>query len=481
MSYGSSAIQLPLFAPPQRRGTTLSSQNVPMQNLGKFTARPYQFEAIKHLLARPFGGLLMDPGTGKTASTLAAFTLLKKKKLVDRMLVIAPLRPAYEVWPAEVAKWDFPLSIVVAHGSRRVEVLDEGTDIIVTNYDSIVWIFELMKQKLKSERWWLVLDESTKVKHTNTMRFRGLRPWLPVFHRRTILTGTPSPNGLMDLFGQVFAVDLGATLGKYITQYRRDFFYATGYGGYTWVLQPGAEEKIHARLAGMFYRVSDDVLDLPPCHSVPLYVRLKPKAQKVYDQLKDDFVAELRDGLVTAVNAGVKTMKLRQVANGTLYGDLHVRHEIHDEKIEAITDLVEQLQGNPLLVGYEFTADGERLSRALDGAPIIGGETKPKDANVLFAAFNRGEIPVLICQSGSTAHGLNLQEACHTIALFGLTWNLETYQQFIKRVHRGGQKKTVIVHHVLARGTIDDVIWSVLRSKAKKQNSLLTAITQEYL
>lgn len=449
-----------------------------------YEATPYGAVGIRHLLQKPFGGLLQDPGTGKTGEVLAALCILRKKRLVDRMLVMAPLNPVYEVWPAEIAKWGFPLTCQILHGPKKDARLAELADVNCINYEAVEWLAENIGGLVRrGERWWLVFDESTKVKHTNTKRFKLLRHMLPLFARRTILTGTPSPNGLIDLFGQVYAVDLGTTLGRYVTQYRREFFYPSGYGGYTWVPQEDAEKRIYDRLGDRFYRVSDKVLNLKPMHAVPLYVRLPPKAQRVYDELEAEFVAELKSGLVTAVNAGVLSSKLRQVANGVLYGEgkqaKRMVHAVHDAKLDALGDLLEQLQGNPLLVGYEFTADGERIAAKFK-LPILNGDTSRKDKSALFAKFNRGELAGLVVQTGAAAHGLNLQEVCHTVALYGLTWNLETYIQFNKRVHRKGQRRTVIVHHIVARGTIDETVWQTLREKDFRQARLLNAIRKRY-
>lgn len=448
------------------------------------TLMKHQVPAVAHLLRRPCGGLLMDPGTGKTLAVLAAYHALRKKKLVDKLIVFAPLNPLYETWPAEIAEWGFDFSIAMLHGSKKDEAIDKDADVYLINYDGIEWLADNIKRLLRhGKRWWAVFDESTKIKHTNTQRFKELKPLLPRFGRRSILTGTPIPNGYEDLFGQVYAVDLGEALGRFITQYRRDYFYPTGYGGYSYVLQEGAGAKIEKLLDGMFFRVDDSVLNLPPLHPVPKWVRLTPKAQRAYDSMKDEFVAELRSGLITAVNAGVKSGKLRQIANGFVYSKESDRfHKIHDEKIEAVEDLLEELQGSPLLVGYEFEADKERLALALEKRyrleAIDGNRARNKQR---FAAFNAGELDVLLCQTGAVAHGLNLQKRCWNVALFGLPWNLETYQQFIKRVHRKGQKHMVIAHHVMARGTIDETVWSVLHQKDRRQAALLKALKRRYL
>lgn len=437
--------------------------------------RAYQEEAIRHLLTTPHSGLLMDPGTGKTVCALSAFWVLRRQRLLDALLIVAPLRPAYEVWPAEVDKWRFPFRVSMLHGGKKEAALAADAEVYVVNYDGLRWLSQTGRLHKWIKRFkngvGLVLDESTKVKHTNTQRFKRLRNLLPLFARRTILTGTPAPNGLLDLFGQVYCADLGERLGQYITHYKREFFYPSGYGGYSWVPQPGAEDAIYQRLDGLFYRVSDAVLDLPPFNEVDVDIHLPDVAMKVYQGLERDFILQLDSGMVTALNAAVLTSKLRQVANGGLYDNEKTAHLVHEEKDDAIVDLVEQLQGNPLLVGYEFSMDAKRLAKRL-GAPIVG-EHSMKELRVLFRAFNDGKIPVLLAQMQAAAHGLNLQEACHTIALHGLTWDLEAYLQFQKRVHRGGQRKPVVMHRVVARGTVDEAVIAALSRKTKMQSALL--------
>lgn len=451
--------------------------------------RAYQDKAVSHLLRNPHSGLLMDPGTGKTVCTLSSFWVLRRQRLLDALLIVAPLRPAYEVWPAEVEKWRFPFRVSVVHGAKKEDAFDADAEIYVINYDGLRWLAQSGRLRKWLKRFkngvGLVLDESTKVKHTNTQRFKTLRDLLPLFARRTILTGTPAPNGLLDLFGQVYCVDLGERLGRYITHYRREFFYPTGYGGYSWVPQEGAETRIHERLDGLFYRVGDDVLDLPKLNEVDVTVHLPPDAMTLYQQLERDFIIQLQSGVVTAMNAAVLTSKLRQVANGGLYDNSKLPHAVHAEKDEAIADLIEQLQGNPLLVGYEFTMDAARLKKLLkkrlDLDAPIAGDYSPKQLQPILRDFNAGRVPALIAQTASLAHGLNLQEACHTIALHGLTWDLESYIQFRKRVHRGGQRKPVTVHRVIAVGTVDYAVLRALQRKTTTQGALLDYFKQRSL
>lgn len=446
-----------------------------------YKARRHDKLVIAYFLSHPMSGAFADCGTGKTGQVLAAFHVLKKKGLIDRLLVVAPLNPIYQSWPGEITKWGFPYQMTVLHGHKKDKLLGEtDTDIYGINYDGLAWLKDHIDRLLaKGDRWWLVLDESHRVKRTNTTRFKVLRPMLPRFHRRTILSGTPRPNGLMDLFGQVYCLDLGEALGRYITHFRRNYFYPSGYGGYDWIPQKDAEEKVYAKLKGMLIRVDEKVLDLPALNEVPVHVELPEEARKTYRELEREFVAELAEATIVAANAGVKSAKLRQVANGFLYDKTGAWHALHDEKINAIIELVEALN-SPLLVGYEFEADAERLSKALGGVPIVKEYTASKRP-ALFAEFNAGKLPVLLAQTGSVALGVNLQEACHHLAFFGLTWKLDDYIQFRKRVHRSGQKRSVTVHHIVAKNTIEDrVMWPCLTRKDAGQMGFFEVLKKAY-
>lgn len=448
--------------------------------------RAYQAEAVRHLVREPYAGLLLDPGLGKTRCVLEAFRLLRRHNHVDRLLVLAPLRACHLVWPREVDKWEFEFETAVLHGGKKEAALEtahrRSSPIWALNYEGLPWFADAAaRRRVDLSKTWLVLDESTKVKHTRTQRFRLLRPLLPAFRRRTILTGTPSPNGLIDLFGQLYCVDLGRRLGAYVTHYRRRWFYPSGYGGYTWVPQESAEREIRAAISDVCLRFDDRVLGLPKYHVNTIQVELPPKARALYTTLERDFVALLRDRAVVATNAGVLSTKLRQVANGGVYGDGDRAMHLHDEKTEAVADLVEELSGSPLLVAYEFGHDRDRLLKGLGRPPHVGGDVPAKEQIRRLDDFNRGRYPVLLCQSGAVAHALNLQEACHTVCWHSLTWNLEHYIQLIKRVHRQGQQRRVTVHHVVARDTIDERIIETLGRKDQSQRTLLEGLRRHYL
>lgn len=449
-----------------------------------FKLEKYQARGVRHLMAHPFSGLLMDPGTGKTLTVLAAFHELKRRDLVDRLLVSAPLNAAYEVWPAEITKWGFPYKSAVLHGLRKAAIAEtSNADVYAINYDGFEWFFntEAHRQVINGKRVWLVMDESTKLKNTSSRRFKLLAPHLQRFARRSALTGTPAPKNLLDLFGQVKALDLGERLGRYITQYKREYFYPTGYGGYTWAPQEGAEERIYRALDGLFYRVSDEVLGLEKPRYVERWVSLDPKARALYEKLERDCIHEFSSrSKVTAVNAGVLTQKLRQIANGAVHDAKGRIQQVHTAKVDETEELLESLQGHPLLVGYEFTDDGARLAKRLD-APVVKGGMNRAEAKRLFADLNAGRLHALVCQASAAAHGLNLQEACHDVSWFGLPWDLETYIQFNRRVHRKGQWHRVTVHHVLARDTVDELTLSTVLKKSATQDKLLAALMGHWL
>jgi hypothetical protein len=442
---------------------------------------PYQTEGVAHLLRRPDGGLLMDPGTGKTLTVLMAFHLLRKRGIVSGLVVFAPEQPAHEVWGPESEKHGFPFKVVVLHGPNKDRLVDEPADIYVVNYGGVAWFAKVWPRLRKQhKKWWGVADESTKIKYTNTKRFKALAPVLPDFARRGILTGTPAPRGLIDLFGQVKFQDLGARLGQYITQYRRAYFYQTGYGGYTWAPQTDAEERIYAKLADIEYRVSEDVLKLKPLRFVQRFVDLPPKARALYEEFEREFIVRLGSVKLTAANAGVLSSKLRQIAGGAVYDEGHKARAVHEAKLEAVSDLVEQLQGNPLLLGYEFTHHGEALAKHFK-APVVKGGMPRAEVKAILADFNAGNLPVVVCQYETVALGLNLQDACHNAAFYGLPWNLETIIQFVRRVHRKGQQRPVFVHQFLARGTIDELSARVTEKKNATQQKLLDALKNRYM
>ena len=430
-----------------------------------WTPHDYQIRAAQHLLDHGGAGLFLDPGLGKTSVVLAALT-----KLRARALVIAPLRVCYSVWPREVEKWaDFNhLSVAVLHGQDKEKALLRHADIDVINPEGLKW---LVKQTLPAYDV-LVIDESTKFKHTDTQRFKLLKPLLKRFPRRWILTGTPAPNGLMDLFGQIYILDQGWRLGHYITHYRRAFFHEIKRPTHTeWVPQRGADEAIFARLSDICLRMSaEDYLQMPECLFNDIVVDIP---RREYDSMLEQYLIEMEEGAITAANAAAKVIKLRQIADGAVYDDHRVAHPIHDAKIDALEELIEEQSGQPLLVAVAFQHDVDRIRARLGALPYLGGGVSARKSDLIAEAWNRGEVPVLLAHPASIAHGLNLQAGGRAVVWFGLDWNLELYDQFNRRVYRQGQTHGVVVHHIVAARTVDEKILTALQEKDDVQIKML--------
>jgi len=472
-----------------------------------WTPHAYQKKAVKFLLEHAAGALFLDPGLGKTSITLATIKMLKQKKVLDKVLLIAPLRVCYSVWPKEVDKWsDFNgIKVVVLHGPNKDELLKVEADVYVINPEGLEWLLQVKKTKTPTgktkvdvdlRRWkalgfdTLVVDELSKFKHTNTNRFKAIKLVLNTFRRRWGLTGSPASNGLLDLFGQCFILDQGRTLGPYISHYRMKYF-VPSHDGFSWNIREGAEQEIYERLNPLALRMAaDDYLDMPTLIENNIRVDLPEPVRVVYDQLEDDLIAKLSDKIVVASNAAAASMKCRQVANGGIYIDPEVESlvklpkskrewvNLHTEKVDALADLIEELQGSPILVAYDFEHDLDRLRERLgQDVPYIGGGVSAKRSAELEKAWNAGHLPVLLGHPQAMAHGLNLQEVGHHVCWHSLTWDFELYDQFIRRVLRQGNKsKKVFVHHIMARGTVDEVVLAAVKSKRKGQNALFDAL-----
>ena len=342
----------------------------------------------------------------------------------------------------------------------------------------------------------LIVHNSSKFKNTRTERFKLLRAVLGCFKRRWILTGSPAANGLLDLFGQVFILDLGRALGRFITHYRLAYFAPQGYGGYTWTPQVGAEKRIYAALAPLVLRMAEkDYLKLPPLTTIDVPIELPPAAMKLYREMEHQLFIALDDGEARAVNRAVALMKARQICNGGIYLDedgedgVRLRHakgtrpwaKMHDEKTTAVVDLVDELGGQPCLVAYEFDHDLARLAAALPSTAtrrvVVAAEaTTQKRLVALQAAWDRGEIQVLLVQPQSISHSLNLQAGGRAVVLHSLTYNYEDYDQLIRRIYRQGQRQRVFIYRLVARATVDEVITAVLAAKRRGQQALFTAL-----
>jgi len=467
----------------------------------------YQKKAVKFLLEHAASALFLDPGLGKTSITLAAIKLLKQKKLLDKVLLIAPLRVCYSVWPKEVSKWtDFGgLKVAVLHGPKKEEALKSEADIYVINPEGLDWLLQAKKTKTAQGKTkvdvdlrrfknlgfdTLVVDELSKFKHTNANRFKGLKLVLNTFRRRWGLTGSPASNGLLDLFGQCFILDQGRTLGPYISHYRMKYF-VPSHDGFSWNIREGAEDEIYERISPLALRMAaDDYLDMPALIENNIRVDLPSNVMTMYNQLEEDLIAKIDSKIIVASTAAAASMKCRQVANGGLYLDPEVQAliklpkssrewvNLHTEKVDALADLIDELQGSPLLVAYDFAHDLDRLREKLgQDVPYIGGGVSAARSAELEKLWNAGKLPVLLGHPQAMAHGLNLQEMGNHVCWHSMTWDYELYDQFIRRVLRQGNKaKKVFCHHIMARGTIDEVVLAAVKSKRRGQNALFDAL-----
>lgn len=442
----------------------------------KWIPKPYMLRGIETLVKQTGGGQLLDPGMSKTSITLAAFTCLQQYEYADKMLVIAPLKPMWGTWRQEGAKWDDfnHLTFSVIHGShqQKLDALAKDVNIHLINPEGLKWLFQLSKAKLPE---WDVLcvDESTKFKNARSQRFKMLKKVMPDFYYRWILTGTVTPNGLQDLFAQVYIMDMGKNLGKYITHFRNKYFYQEGYGGFTYKPRPGAMEEISEDIAHMVLKLNaEDYLDMPEFNRIIREVDIGEKAMAQYKEVEKEFILELATGTIVAANSGAAGTKCRQIANGKVYDAEGVAHFVHDAKAQALEEIVEETSGHPLLIIYEYQHDRDTIMELLGkGAVCLTGLSGPKYEKVQDK-FNAGEIPFLVAHGGSM-HGLNIQGYCFHMVWYGITWNLEHYIQTVWRLYRQGQQsKMVLCYMLVSTGTLDEHVVQVLDHKQGEQTRL---------
>ena len=440
----------------------------------KFVPHDYQKYAVEYIKSHPVTALFLDMGLGKTVTTLTAIRdLMYDTFEVQRVMVIAPLRVARDTWPGEIKKWDhlkeLPCSVVVGSVAERKRALQQDADIYIVNRENLVWLYENCRLDFDM----VVLDELSSFKNAQSKRFKAMKAMRPKVKRIVGLTGTPSGNGLMDLWAEFRLLDMGERLGRYISQYRNLYFKPDKRNGmvvFSYKPLPGAEEAIYHQIADITVSMkANDYLKMPELVSVTKEVTLSEKEQKRYDELKKSLVLDLPDGEVTAANAASLTMKLSQIANGAIYTDDKDVVKIHDRKLDALEDLVESANGRPVLVAYWFKHDKDRIQKRMQAREL----KEPQD----FTDWNAGKIPVALIHPASAGHGLNLQQGGSILIWFGLTWSLELYQQTNARLWRQGQKsRTVIVQHIVARDTIDERILKVLEHKDGTQAALIDAV-----
>ena len=412
-------------------------------------------------------------GLGKTVITLSAINSLMYDSFeVQRCLVIAPLRVAQTVWDAEAAKWDhlrhLRFSKVLGNAREREDALKADADIFLVNRENVPWLVETCGRKWPFDM--VVIDELSSFKSREAQRFKALRKARPKIQRIVGLTGTPAPNGLLDLWPQMYLLDEGRALGRTLTTYRDAFFTPGKRNGqivYEWKLRSGAEEEIYRRLSGLVVSMkAQDHLRMPD--RVDNVIRVKIPRDE-YERLERDLVLPLKDQTITAASAAVVANKLLQIAGGAVYDEDGNAHEIHRAKLDAMQDVVEAANGKPILCYYAYKHERDRL---LHEFPQAREMKSPQDVS----DWNAGRVPLMLAHPDSAGHGLNLQAGGHILVWFGLTWSLEKYQQACARLHRQGQKSTVIVHHIVAEDTMDERVMSVLASKDRRQDALMEAV-----
>lgn len=447
----------------------------------------YMQRGVDFLTGQGSAALFWDPGMRKTSVTLAAFSRLKAEGLAHRMLVVAPLRVCQLVWPAEGRKWTQfrDLTFCFLHGPKKEALLrDSDADITLINPEGIPWLVQQFFGR-RDLPWDVVtIDELTKFKNHRAVRSKKLRAKLGKVRYRWGLTGTPAANGYMDLFGQMLILDDGVALGKHITYYR-DQYFVQGYSGFDWKLRDGAAARIEERIAPYVLRMdADDYIELPPLVDNIIPIRLDAKAARLYEEMKNEMLVSLPEGVVTAANAGAVYSKLSQMANGAVYLSEGNKEfvKIHDAKLDALEDLIEELSGQQILIAYEFQHDLKRIAERFPDIPTLAGKSHAQAAEI-EAAWNRGELPALLAHPASAGHGLNLQgSGAGHVCWFSQPWDLELYDQFIRRLRRSGSTAGRVVNHILrVLGTIDELKGEALADKDVTQGMLLKALNAEVL
>ena len=448
----------------------------------RFSPHGYQRYAIERIIRDPFVGLFLDMGLGKTVITLTAFNDLRFNRwAVARCLVIAPKKVAEATWAKEAEKWEHlkHLRIVPVMGSaaKRIRALDTPGDVWVMGRDNVPWLVDRYRNDWPFDM--VILDESSSFKNSQSKRFKALRLVRPKISRLVELTGTPAPNGLEDLWAQIYLLDGGERLGKTLTSYREAFFVQDRtYPGQmyrTYSLQKGADERIRAAIADICVSMkAEDYLELPDYIEDVVPVELDAKARKAYARLEQEMLLEVDDQMITAGTAAVLNNKLLQLCSGAVYDVSDQAAPIHDCKVEAFEEVIEQLHGEHVLVFYWYRHERDRLTAALDKTGLRVRVYEGAEDEI---AWNTGEVDVLLAHPASCAYGLNLQQGGHHIVWFGYpNWTLELYQQANARLYRQGQTQPVIVHLLVVQGGVDEDVVAALHAKGDTQESLMQAL-----
>lgn len=441
----------------------------------KYKPHEYQAYATEYILNHPIAAVLLDMGLGKSVITLTAiFDLTLDSFLVRKVLVIAPLRVARDTWPAEIEKWDhlkgLKYTVVVGSEVQRKTALMKRAQVYIINRENVEWL--ISRSGIPFDFDMVVIDELSSFKSHQAKRFKSLMKVRPKVNRIVGLTGTPSSNGLMDLWAQYRLLDMGQRLGRFIGRYREDYFVPDKRNQqviFSYKPKPGAEEAIYRLISDITISMEGaDYLKLPELVINEVDVKLSEKEMKILDVMKRDLIATVKGEEITAANAAALSGKLLQMANGAVYDDQGTVLYIHDRKLDALEDLIEAANGKPVLIAYWFKHDLSRIQKRFEVEVLSTSDS--------IKRWNDGEIPIAAIHPASAGHGLNLQAGGSTLIWFGLTWSLELYQQTNARLWRQGQKETVVIHHLIAKGTIDERVMKALNDKNNTQSALIDAV-----
>ncbi len=441
----------------------------------RYVAHNYQKYAKDFILAHKVSALFLDCGLGKTITTLTAINELMYDSFeISKVLIIAPLRVAQSTWKDEIEKWDhlnlLRYSVAVGDEKERLKALKQKSDIYIINRENVDWL--VTKSGIDFNFDMLIIDELSSFKSHTSKRFKSLLKIRPYFEKVVGLTGTPSSNGLMDLWAEFRVLDLGERLGRYITHYRNEYFLPDKRNGaviFSYKPQINAEERIYRRLADMTISMkSTEYLKMPELILNELEINLDEKDQMKYKRFKKEMVMTIQEKEIDAINAASLSNKLIQLANGSIYDEDKKFYEVHNKKLDKLEEIIESANGKPVLVAYWFKADKERIEKRFKVREIKTADD--------IKQWNMGMINLALIHPASAGHGLNLQSGGSTLVWFSLTWSLELYQQTNARLYRQGQKDTVVIHHLITKNTIDEDIMKSLKRKDKTQEALMRAV-----
>lgn len=440
-----------------------------------FQPHSYQKHAIDKVIENEKYGLFLDMGLGKTVSTLTAFSELQLLD-TEKMLVIAPLNVAKDTWADEISKWDhlkhLRISKILGTPKQRLAALNKDADIYITNKENTKWLCDQYKKEWPFDM--VVIDELSTFKNPSSQRFKAIKKKLPLVKRFVGLTGTPSPNSLLDLWAQVYLIDRGERLETAFSRYRERYFRATHQVSdhvYNWELREGSEDLIYKQIEDIALSMkASDYLDMPERIDTKQVVTLSNKERKLYDELEKYYILEDEtDGTIVAQSGASLSQKLLQLSNGAVYTDDEDVRQIHDRKLDKLEEIIDEAQGQPILLFYNFKHDRARILECFDDVITL-------DDSNYKAKWNSGKAKILLAHPASAGHGLNLQQGGHIIVWFGLTWSLELYQQANARLYRQGQEHTTIIHHIMTDNTIDQRVYKALQNKELTQDELMKAI-----